>query len=82
MSDHDATEEIAQVVRSISALMVAQRFVGLDFTDLKQILGRQKPDGAGRRSFVGQGEASGENRAERAAELAIAALRRNIAYRR
>lgn len=80
MSDHDATEEIAQVVQSISALMIGQQFIGLDFTDLKHILERKEPDGAGRRSFVGQGEASGERRAERAAELAIDALRRNIAY--
>ena len=79
MRDRDATEEIAAIVRSISALMVDQRFIGVDFGDLRQVLGRGDRAGAGRRGVAGEGEASGEDRAARAATLAIEAMRRQIA---
>ncbi len=82
MPDHDSAEQIAQVVRSISTLMVKQQVIGLDFADLRLVLERQEHDGAGRSSFAGQGEASGERRAARAAELAIDAIRRSIAHGR
>lgn len=81
MSDQDATEEIAKVVRSITTLMAKQQFIGLDFNDLRTILDREDYDGAGRRSFAGEGEASGEGRAAKAAALALDEVRRNISCR-
>lgn len=80
MADDDAIEQITEVVRLVSTLMVNQQMVGLDFDDLKGILGRQAKEG--RRSFVGHGEASGEHRATEAAELAIVSLKKNIALRK
>ena len=79
MADHDATEEIADVVRSITTLMVRPSRIGVDFDDLRVVLARPGHDGPGRRSVFGEGEASGEDRAIRAADLAIAALRDRIA---
>ena len=79
MSDQDATEEIAAIVRSISTLMVDQQFVGVDFGDLRQVLGREEHAAAGRRGVAAEGEASGEDRAARAAKLAVEAIRRQIA---
>lgn len=80
MTDDEAVEQMAEVVRSITSLMVNQQMVGVDFNDLRSILERQQKKG--RRSFVGHGEASGEHRATEAAELAIVALKKNIALGR
>jgi cell division GTPase FtsZ len=78
MSDKDATEQIAAVVIAIVTMMKLRGRIAVDFIDVEvglKDLEEQKPQ----RGFVGHGEASGEGRAVRAAEMALADLERNMA---
>ena len=77
MSEDDATEQMGEVVRTITDIMLKQQNIGLDFQDLRTIL--ETEGTKGRRSYYGAGEASGEHRAKEAAELAVAAIKKNIA---
>ena len=68
-----AHEEIAAVVRATTSLVTGEpNLVGFDFADLRTAL----KDGG--RAVFGQGEATGPDRATRAAEAAIADLKRKL----
>lgn len=75
IADH-AVDRIHDVVRAVSDLLTKERLVCLDFIDVKLTL---EPDrGAPSRACFGTGEATGPDRAVRAAEAALADLRRAI----
>ena len=77
VSDDPAHERIAAIVKAVTELVTQPpTLLGFDFADLRQGLVDQGP------GVFGQGEASGENRAVRAAELALADLRRQLREQR
>jgi len=81
-----AHDEIAAVIRAVSGLVTGEpNLVGFDFADLRLALHRSEPappgggrEKAGGRAVFGQGEAAGPDRARRAAEAAIADLKRKL----
>jgi len=73
MSDDPAHDEIAAVIRATTSLVTNEpNLVGFDFADLRMAL----KDGG--RAVFGQGEAAGPDRARRAAQAAIADLKRKL----
>ena len=68
-----ALDELAAVIRATTTLVTNEpNLVGFDFADLSTAL----KDGG--RAVFGQGEAAGPDRATRAAEAAIADLKRKL----
>jgi cell division GTPase FtsZ len=68
--------EIAAVIRAVSGLVTGEpNLVGFDFADLRLAL----KDGGS--AVFGQGEAAGPDRATRAAEAAIADLKRKLSQK-
>jgi cell division protein FtsZ len=61
-----ADEVLQQGVRGITDLMVMPGFINLDFADIRTVMADMG------KAMMGTGEASGENRALQAAEMAIA----------
>lgn len=73
MGDDPAHDRVAAIIKAVSELVTQPpTLIGFDFADLRQGLADQG------RAVFGQGEATGENRAIRAAELALADLRRQL----
>jgi cell division protein FtsZ len=73
MSDDPAHDRIAAIVKALSELVTQPpTLIGFDFADLRDALHDKG------RAVFGQGEASGENRAIRAAELALADIRQQL----
>ena len=71
MGDDPAHDRIAAVIKAVSDLVTQPpTLIGFDFADARAALHDKG------RAVFGQGEASGENRAVRAAELALADIRR------
>ncbi len=60
-----ADEVLLQAVRGISDLIMSTGFINLDFADIKRVMEQMGT------AIMGMGEASGENRAAEAAQLAI-----------
>lgn len=67
-----ALDEIAQIVRTMTSAGKPRSFPEIDMADL---LAAFQTDGDGERGVVARGEAEGQGRAIRAAELALADLR-------
>ncbi len=68
-----ALDEIAAVIRATTSLVTNEpNLVGFDFADLRTALHQ------GGNAVFGQGEAAGPDRATRAAEAAIADLKRKL----
>ena len=77
MNDDPAHDRIAAIVKAVTELVTRPpTLLGFDFADLRQGLVDQGP------GVFGQGGASCENRAVRAAELALADLRRQLREQR
>ena len=73
MSNDPTLDRMAAIVKAVSELVTQPpTLVGFDFADLRYALHDRG------RAVFGQGEASGENRAVRAAELALADIRRQL----
>ena len=73
MTDDPALNEIAAVIRATTSLVTNEpNLIGFDFADLRAAL----IDGG--RAVFGEGEASGPDRALKAAEAAIADIRRQL----
>jgi cell division protein FtsZ len=71
LTDDPAHDEIAAVIRAITGLVTGPPcLIGFDFADLRLALLNQG------RAVFGQGEAEGPDRARRAADAAIADLKR------
>ena len=76
MTDDPAQDEIAAVIRATTSLVTGEpNLVGFDFADLRLALHRQS------RAVFGEGEAAGPDRARRAADAAIADLKRKLSKR-
>ena len=79
MSDDPAHDEIAAVIRATTSLVTNEpNLVGFDFADLREAF----KDGGN--AVFGEGEAAGppeEGRATRAAEAAIADLKRKLSQK-
>ena len=73
MSDDPAHDRMAAIIKAVSELVTQPpTVIGFDFADLRAALHDKG------RAVFGQGEASGENRAVRAAELALADIKRQL----
>jgi cell division protein FtsZ len=71
LSDDPAHDAIAAAIRAITGLVTGPpNLIGFDFADLRLALIEQG------RAVFGQGEAEGPDRARRAAEAALADLKR------
>jgi cell division protein FtsZ len=66
-----ADDVLYQAVQTVTTLILKTGLINLDFADVRRIM-RGNDDGVNGRSLMGTGEASGEDRAVRAAENAIA----------
>jgi len=76
LSDDPAHDEIAAVIRATTTLVTNEpNLVGFDFADLRAALHRQG------NAVFGEGEAAGPDRARRAAEAAIAGLKRKMSVK-
>ena len=80
MSDDPAHDDIAAAIKAITGLVANDwRLIGFDFADLRAALHQ------GGRAVFAEGEAAGlpkEGRATRAAEAAIADLKRKLSQSR
>jgi cell division GTPase FtsZ len=78
MSDDPAHDEIAAVIRATTSLVTNEpNLIGFDFADLREAFKN------GGTAVFGQGEAAaGPDRATRAAEAAIADLKRKLSQSR
>jgi len=65
-------------VQAATDLLTYPGLIGMDFADLRAVLGRRGQQRLGALAVVGFGEAAGENRAIRAAEDAIKDLKRQL----
>ena len=76
LSDDPAHDEIAAVIRAATSLVTNEpNLIGFDFADLREAF----KDGGS--AVFGEGEAAGPNRATRAAEAAIADLKRKLSQK-